>query len=217
MLIDKYDLVLFDLDGTTIDTDELIVETFNELCRLYRNGKLTPKEQLYKYSGPPIAESLKKEFPDIDSKFIYDEFHRISVELYPKYIKIYEDLFDVLTLLKKKNIKLGVVTNKLHSTSEYCLNLTGLDKYFTSLVAINDVAKPKPDKAGIIKSMEYFHIKDRNKVIYIGDNASDYFTATNSGIDSIIMRLGPREFDKNLHPTYIFKNYKEFKEVMFHD
>lgn len=217
MLIDKYKLILFDLDGTTINTDELIVETFNELCRLYRKGRLTPKEQLYKYSGPPIAESLVKEFPDLDPQFIYDEFHRISLINYPKYMKVYDGLFEVLDLLKERNIKLGVVTNKLHSTSEYCLSLTGLDKYFTHLVAINDVNKPKPDKEGVIKSMEFYQIKDKNKVIYVGDNESDYMTAVNSGVESIIMRLGPREFNKNLKPTYKFKSYKEFKEAMFNE
>ena len=72
----KYDVILFDMDGTVADTDPMIKTAMYVLYDKYRHGVRTPDEQIIYFSGPPIRETLKKEFPDLDQNFIYDEFHR---------------------------------------------------------------------------------------------------------------------------------------------
>ena len=120
----KYSVILFDMDGTIANTDEMIVQTFLELYKLYRKGAPTPREQIYYFSGPPIREVLKREFPDQDNQFMWDEFHRISWDFYPLYTTGYPNCREVLLELKKRGYKLGVVTNKIHRTTLYCLKIT---------------------------------------------------------------------------------------------
>ena len=61
------------MDGTIADTDEMIIQSMYELYDKYRNGRRTPVEEIYYFSGPPIRDTLKREFPDIDNDFIVNE------------------------------------------------------------------------------------------------------------------------------------------------
>ena len=61
----KYEVVLFDLDGTVLDSDPMILKTMNILYDKYRDGVRTPKEKVYYFSGPPIRDTLRNEFPHL--------------------------------------------------------------------------------------------------------------------------------------------------------
>ena len=207
----KYDVLLFDLDGTVADTDQMIVETMYILYDKYRDGKRTPLEQIYYFSGPPIYETLDKEFPGCDLEFMHSEFRRISVELYPKTVKTYPNCRETLLFLIEKGYKLGVVTNKIHSSTLFCLKLLGLEGIFDSLVCLDDVKNPKPNGEAISQAMKELNASDYTKVLYIGDNKIDILTAENAGVDSALVTWGPRKVDPTLKPTMFISSYEELK------
>ena len=210
----KYQALLFDLDGTVADTDEMIVQTMNILYDLYRNGKRTPREEIYYFSGPPIYETLNKEFPGCDMEFMHSEFRRVSVELYPKTVTTYPGAKETLLKLKEQGYKLGIVTNKIHSSTLLCLKLIGLEGIFDSLVCYDDVVNPKPNKEAIVKSMEQLGVSDLSKVLYIGDNKSDLDTANNANVDCVLVSWGPRVLDKNLKPTFTISSFEELERKL---
>ena len=207
----KYSALLFDLDGTVADTDQMIVETMNILYDLYRGGKRTPVEEIYYFSGPPIYDTLQKEFPDMDMEFMHEEFKRVSIGLYPKTVKTYPGCKEALLSLKEKGFKLGVVTNKIHSSTLVCLKLIGLEGVFDSLVCFDDVSSPKPDKEPILKAMEELGVSDLQKVLYIGDNKLDLLTANSARVDCALVNWGPRVLDKSLKPKMIISSYEELE------
>ena len=213
----KYSTLLFDMDGTIANTDELIVQTFLTLYKLYRDGVETPREQIYYFSGPPIRESLKKEFPNLDQQFILDEFHRISWDYYPKYTTIYDDCKRVLLKLKELGFKLGIVTNKIHRTTEYVLKLLDLENIFDVVIGFDDVLVGKPNKEGMYKAMNKLGESDPKKVLYIGDNESDLTTANNAGVDCMLVTWGPRVLDESLNATYKVKSYRKLLEALTHE
>ena len=205
----KYDVLLFDLDGTVADTDQMIVETMHILYDKYRNGVRTPIEEIYYFSGPPIYETLDKEFPGCDLEFMHSEFRRISIELYPKTVTAYPGCKETLLSLKEKGYKLGVVTNKIHSSTLYCLKLIGLEGIFDSIVCYDDVVNPKPHKEAIEKAMKELNVSDYTKVLYIGDNKIDILTAENAHVDSALVGWGPRKVDPSLKPTMVISSYED--------
>ena len=215
--MNKYELLLFDLDGTVADTDEMIVQTMNILYDKYRNGKRTPKEEVYYFSGPPIYETLDKEFPGCDLEFMHAEFRRVSMELYPKTVASYPHCKEVLLELKRKGYKLGIVTNKIHSSTIYCLKLIGLEGVFDSLICYDDVKNPKPEAEPILKSMEFLNVSDLSKVLYIGDNKLDLLCANNAGVDSVLVTWGPRKIDPNLKPTFFIDSYDDLLRRLNHE
>ena len=211
----KYDLVLLDLDGTTADTDELIVRTMHTLYDKYRNGIYTPLEQIYYFSGPPIKETLKKEFPDKDIDLILQEFVRISYDLYEVCVKPFPHVLEVLKTLKNRGVYIGVVTTKASAATAKCLKVIGMDELVDFVVTYQDVAMIKPHPEGLFRCMEHFSIKDKKRVLYIGDNLGDYQAGRNAGVDVAMVTWGPRKIKEPITPDYWIDSFKEVEDITY--
>ena len=193
--MNKYKVLLFDLDGTLCDTDEMIVQTMYAIYKDYKPTKIRTREELYYFSGPPIRDTLAREFPDQDPEEMYDVFKRVSKGFYPKCVKAYQDEVKVLTALKDKGYRLGVVTNKGLPLTIYSLELCGINHLFDVIVSADDVAIPKPDPAGIFKALNKLGISNKEECLYLGDNDIDYETASNAGVDTLLVTWGPRKIN----------------------
>ena len=185
-----------------------------DLYDKYRDGRRTPVEEIYFFSGPPIRDTLKKEFPDVDNDLMVEEFKKVSWEYYPICVKAFPHVRETLIKLINKGFNIGVVTSKLHAHSELCLKVIKLDDIIKYFVAGDDVTRYKPDPESIFVAMEHFSIKDKKKVLYIGDNKSDYLTARNAGVDVALVTWGPRKIDRTLTPDYWIDDFKEVEEIV---
>ncbi|HNX16052.1 MAG TPA: HAD-IA family hydrolase [Bacilli bacterium] len=210
----KYKAILFDMDGTLVDTDELIAQTFFYLYDKYRDGNRASREKIIYFSGPPIKETLAKEFPHVDQNLIFKEFHDVSWNFYPRCIKSYPGAKETLLALKEQGYQLGIVTNKIHKTTEYCLQLLDLENIFDVIIGFDDVDRPKPYPDGIYLAMKRLNQTEKEDVLYIGDNGSDLLTSQNAGIDCGLIAWGPRVLNHSLKPKYLIKSYCHLKEVL---
>ena len=209
--MNKYKLLLFDLDGTLCDTDEMIVQTMNAIYKEYKPTKIRTREELYYFSGPPIRETLKREFPDYDPDLMYKVFKKVSRDFYAPCVKAYQDEVEVLKALKDNGYLLGVVTNKGRPLTIYSLELCGIDKLFDVVVSADDVSNPKPDPTGVYDAMKKLNIENKEDVLYVGDNDIDYFTASNAGVDAMLVTWGPREIKCLDKAKYLAKSYNDMK------
>lgn len=208
----KYDTILFDMDGTVIDSDVLLFEIFNRLYDKFKNGQRKTKEEVYYFSGPPIRETLRKEFPDMDNDFMNDQFHEIGYPLYDTCIFNFPHGPEVFKKLKDDGFKLGIVTNKQHYLTVHALEILGIDQYFDVIVGLNDVKQGKPNREGIDLATK---LLDGKKVIYVGDNYTDYLTATNAGIDCCLVNWGPRVLPKEATSKYKMNTYLDLLEFVY--
>ena len=209
-----YSLVLFDIDGTLVDTDLIILKCFNYLYDKYNEGKRKSPEEIYYFSGPLISDTIKKEFPHMDTQFMLNIFAKTGWDLYKTDAKLFPYVKETLEFLKKENVKLGVITNKLRKTTFYCFDLLGILDYFDVIIAGDDVKEPKPSKEGIEKAMHITGILDKENVLYIGDNASDQLAAINASVDFMFANWGPRKINLIKKPEYSIKSFIEFKEAI---
>ena len=212
--MNKYKLLLFDLDGTLCDTDEMIVQTMNAIYKDYKPTKIRTREELYYFSGPPIRETLKREFPDYDPDLMYEVFKKVSRDFYAPCVKAYQDEVEVLKALKDNGYLLGVVTNKGRPLTIYSLELCGIDKLFDVVVSADDVSNPKPDPTGVYDAMKKLNIDSKKDVLYVGDNDIDYITASNAGVDAMLVTWGPREIKCLDKAKYLAKSYNDMRGIL---
>lgn len=172
-------VICFDLDGTILDTFELIRATFIEVFeRFYPQFKPT-EEDLKTYFGPTLVETFTKVgCNEEEVKMMYDNYKIINARLQPSLIKPYPKVEELLIRLKQKGYKLTIFSNKTNNVIKSGLNEVGLLSYFDFILGYNEVARPKPDRCGIDKIKELFN----DDVIYVGDSPSDILTAKNADI-----------------------------------
>ena len=207
--MNKYKVLLFDLDGTLCDTDEMLIQSFFALYKKYRPAKIRTREELIYFSGPPIKKTLVDEFPDYPFKEIYKAFQETSRELYLPYVKAFDKEIETLKKLREAGYLLGVVTNKGAPLTKYSLEVSHIDGLFDVVISADDVNAPKPSPLGIDKAIERLGIEDKGKVLYIGDNDIDYETATNAGTDAMLVTWGPREIKRVKDAKYAVSSYDE--------
>ena len=121
---------------------------------------------------------------------------------------------EVKLKLRDMGIKLGVVTNKQHEMAIHCLEVIHLEDVFDILIGYDDVKESKPSPEGIYKAMEAFNIKDKSRVLYVGDNPLDDETAKNAKVDSCLVLWGPRKMPEYVKPTFKINDYYELLEVI---
>ena len=181
---------------------QLAMEFFN---RVNNNGIEVIYDQI---------DTLKKEFPHLDEKFIFDEFVRVSSSLYSKVVTSYPNCREVLLELKKHGIKLGVVTNKYHKPALLCLDVIHLEDVFDVVIGYDDVSICKPHGEGILKALKILKANDLKSALYVGDNKIDLDTANNAGIDCALVTWGPRKIDESLKPTFKVKDYLQLRRIL---
>ncbi len=134
--------------------------------------------------------------------------------MYPKLVKTYPHVKEVLTRLKEKGYKLGIITNKIHSSTLYCLDILDLNNLFDCLICYDDVINPKPNKEPILKAMEQLNASSLQEVLYIGDNKSDYLTAKNADVDCALVNWGPRKLDSDLKPKMFISSFFDLERKL---
>ena len=212
--MEEYKVLLFDLDGTLCDTDEMIVQTMWAIYKEYKPLKERTREELYYFSGPPIRDTLAREFPDQDEDKMYEVFKRVSKDFYQDYVFPYPNEQEVLKALKKKGYILGVVTNKGLPLTIYSLQICHIDDLFDVIISADDVNIPKPNPSGIDKALEKLGILNKKEVLYLGDNDIDYETAFNAGVDALLVTWGPRKINVLDKAKYLAKSYNEIGEIL---
>jgi HAD superfamily hydrolase (TIGR01509 family) len=167
--------VLFDMDGVLIDATEWHYEALNESLEIF--GFSIPRdEHLNRFNGMTTRSKLEilsaeKNLPrglhDIISDIKQDRTLRIAARMcFPNASHLI-----LLSSLKERNIKVGVVTNSIRLTSEFMLEYAGLTKYLDVLITNEDVASPKPAPDGYRLAMARLQsLPEETVVVEDGDH-----------------------------------------------
>jgi phosphoglycolate phosphatase len=191
--------VIFDLDGTLLDTIDDIRSAINYARAAY-DGVLVSREDTRRYVGNGLFNALKKSFiehgPVLESE---DEFSLIF-QLMMGYYKNhpadhaypYEGVMELLWTLKKKGVKCAILSNKADSIVQDMLSKSFGDFVFDFAIGHRDDFPLKPNAASLYYVLEKLGV-DKEDVIYIGDSEVDYKTAINAGVKHIIVTYGFRD------------------------
>ncbi|HIP15160.1 MAG TPA: HAD family hydrolase [Sulfurimonas autotrophica] len=176
-------IILFDLDGTLIDSTEAILESFHNSFAVY-NTPAPDDEQIKALIGHPL-DVMYKEL-GVDEEKIWD-----YVATYKEHYRKIATQKTVLLPNAKEAVEyastfasLGIVTTKTGKYSQILMEHFGLMNKFDVLIGREHVQHPKPHAEPILKALEWFDT-DNKEVWMIGDTQLDLLSAKNAGINSI--------------------------------
>ena len=211
----QYKLYIFDLDGTLLDSDKMLIETFHYLYRKYKPADyVIDDNKIITFSGPQIRDTLLKEFPELDQEKMLKEWRVESVKNYPKFTKLFPDSIELLSTLVEKGIPTAIYTNKHRFATDEAFKLFGISKLNLYSLAGDETPKLKPEPDGIFECMKHFDITDKSEVIYIGDTVYDYDTAMNAGVDFGLVDWTPRKLPENAKISVKIHSFSELRRSL---
>ena len=189
-----YSLAIFDLDGTLLDTLGDLHSSVNFALRKFSFPERTIDE-VRSFIGNGVVKLMQRSTPygidDVTQKACLDIFRKHYLQHMSDTTAPYANVTDLLSSLRKKGIKIAVVSNKLHpAVEDLC------ESYFPGLidkavgVSVEEERKPAP--INVIKTAEYFGTR-LSDCIYIGDSEVDVQTAHNAQIKCIGITWGFRD------------------------
>lgn len=204
-------VILFDVDGTLIDTDELIINSYKELFRRFRPEYKLTKEEEISFLGPTLASMFPKYFKE-DFELLFSVYRNYSHDHMREYSFVYDSAIEVIEYLKEKGYRLGVVTSRFKSSVMSVLNEFDLTKYFEIIISLDDVMNPKPNPEGINKCLEYFKVSP-SECLYIGDNLNDYKASIAANVRTALVSWARGRDNSLLNPDILLKSYLDLKKI----
>ncbi|WP_195574850.1 pyrophosphatase PpaX [Paenibacillus sp. 1001270B_150601_E10] len=174
--------VLFDLDGTIMDTNELIIETFQHILRdivpqpftreqIIPSMGLTLEEQLRRFSQREQIEDLVQAYRDYNWKR-----HDDLIQPFP-YVQ------EVIQRLVEADIKVGIVTTKIRLTTERALRMFDLFEHMGAIITFDDITNAKPHPEPVLQAVERLQA-DPSTTLMVGDSPADIQSANAAGVIS---------------------------------
>ncbi len=203
-------LMIFDMDGTIIDSDLILAKTWEELFSLYKKGETFDREKIAEYSGPPLSYAINDAFKDYEDKeFIRKEYRKRTKKYYDSDLSIFKHSKKVLKKLYEDGVILCVLTAKTLEMTEYCLKKFHLRKYFKDLITCDSIFPPKPSPEAIFYLKEKYKLKNE-EMMMVGDTYYDALASKNASIKGVIFTMHKRINIDNISYVYKAKDYDDF-------
>ena len=210
--------IIFDLDGTLIDSLPDILENVNITLEKF-NAPLRSRDEIRQFIGNGARNLIKQSFGDITEEQL-DERLAFYNEIYtnsgsPK-TRLFDGVKELLLELKQRGYKLAILTNKPQMTTNevYQKYLSFIN--FDMVVGQSSNVKCKPDKTATLNILEKLSVQ-KEQAIFIGDGETDVLTSINAGIKNISVLWGYR--DKNqlqkVGATTFVRHPKEILSLIF--
>lgn len=205
----KFDMIIFDLDGTLWETEKISYKTANAVLKKYEPNKEITMDVIKSTMGCTFAETAEMYMP------YYEEEKREKIlsqmlDLNAKILSefggnVYKNLKETLDVLKK-DYKLAIVSNCADGYIESFLHSSKLEEYFVDYMA---AAKYKVTKAEAIRQV--VQRNDINLAIYVGDTIKDYEATIGAKIDFIQAKYG---FGDDLKTEYSIEDISQLPELL---
>jgi len=181
-----YNCVIFDIDGTILDTREASLLSVQQ-AYFMESGRLVPFDEIDFAFGTTTRHTAKKlKVADADTFIarVDNAYHSLAEKN-----RIFPGMEDVIRRLFEKGVYLGVVTSKTVWEYDHDFTRFGLKKYFKTAICVEDAAKHKPDPEPLY---EFFNRSGHNSktALFIGDSKNDQLCARAAGVDFALAEWG---------------------------
>ena len=181
---------LFDLDGTLIDSIELIMESFRHTMRTHL-GRVPADERWRAGFGRPLQAQLARfaeRETDVEAMAATYRVH--NREHHDRLVRPYAGIREALDTLRHQDATLAIVTSKTRDLAWRGLRHCGLDEFFEVLIGVDDVTEFKPHPAPVLAALDRVDA-DPVSTVFIGDSPHDVESGYAAGVRTAAVRWGP--------------------------
>jgi phosphoglycolate phosphatase len=195
-----FDLVMFDLDGTLVETAPEILDAVNDALRHFNLPEVS-QQQVNDWIGHGTLELLVKALAQVTGVDVAEV--RASTRLgqiVPVYnqaynarcgtrSQLYPEVRDTLLALRAQGVKLAVVTNKEARYTQVVLDAHGLSSLFDLVISGDTFPRKKPDPTGVVHILAHFGVAPA-RALFVGDSSIDAATARAAGMPVWLLPYG---------------------------
>lgn len=207
--------ILFDLDGTLIQTPKIILDAFKITFKTYLPDVNLDESELSNFLGQTLWQTFGFY---TDNEKLVDEmieaYRQTSNEMIEMGLTAYPNAKQTIKYLKKQGCKIGIVTSKMREVATYHLKLTNLFEDIDGIIGYEDAENHKPHPDPILKALALFDAK-KIDAIYVGDHENDIKAAKKAGIESCAvtysLRLKEMLFEQ---PEYVIDDLSNLEDIV---
>lgn len=208
----SYKYILFDLDGTLIDTNKLIMESFKHTYKTGL-GLEVSEEEILRYFGEPLIKTLGRY-----SEERADELFQIYIDYnetrHDDAVTIFEGVKELLEELEKQGYILALVTSKRSKVALMGLDLFDIRKHFKAFVTLEDTELHKPNPAPALKALELLGASPE-EAIMVGDSVFDIHCAHGAGIKAVLVKWSAAHgFQEDVTADYVVHDTTELLSII---
>ena len=194
---------LFDLDGTLIDSIELILRSYRHTLKVHRD--VEPPDDLWLAGlGTPLWVQFRH-FTDDDNEIeaMVTTYREYNLAHHDALARPYAGVAEQVRALRQRGGTLGVVTSKLRSGALRGLTLLGLEDAFKVIVGADDVTHPKPHPEPVLAALKRLDVRP-DEAVFVGDSRHDIVCGKAAGVRTAAVLWGPfdRAHLEDLAPDY---------------
>lgn len=214
VMLNNIKVVLFDLDGTIADTNNLILHSLMDTLGEF-TGRSWSADELLPYWGIRLLDQLQCCAPEIILDDAVAFYRRCYLALQPELLQAFPGVIELLDALSQRDIQLGVVTSKKRQMALYTLEMLQMQNYFTICIADEDTVQHKPHPEPLIFACNKLGVAT-TETLYVGDNPDDVRAAHAANMPAAVVSwsLRPMEEFLAVAPEIIIDHPSELLAIL---
>lgn len=187
--------ILFDLDGTLVDTLDLILASFRHTMSSHL-GHAPPDHRWLETLGRPLRIQLQSfARSEEELELMFDTYLAHNQEHHQALVRPYPGMRDALRTLDEQGYRLAVVTSKIRPNTQRELASVELDDFFQVVITADDVESPKPHPAPVLMAVSQLGLTP-DEALLIGDSVFDLRAGRAAGVDTAAALWGPFDYEQ---------------------
>jgi pyrophosphatase PpaX len=185
-----YRTVLFDLDGTLIDSIRLILDSYHHTLATHGLPARTDDHWLDGI-GTPLKVQFKEWSDDPERlEAMVLTYRAYNMEHHDARVAAYPGIVDLLGAIHRRGLQIGIVTSKNREGAMRGLRVTGLDGWIEALIGADDVTHPKPHPEPVWRALERLG-RTADSAVFVGDSRHDLESGRKAGVATAAVLWGP--------------------------
>jgi len=207
--------ILFDFDGTIINTNDVIIEAWQYTYRHFL-GHEKPVNHIERSFGEPLLITMEREFPGVPAIESATIYRNRQAEKAGELVKLFPGVVEMLKAVKEAGYKTCVVTSRTRETTLGYMNQFGIAHYFDELVSCDDTTIHKPNPEPALMGLAKVDAKAEEAVM-VGDSPYDMLCANNAVVKTVLVEWRAKGNDEKLKECqvdYIIEKPMDLLEVL---